>query len=297
MKVIRSALTGYCHGVSETIRKANTCLRLAEKKNLNCYSIGQLIHNNDVSAHYEKQGLKIVNNPEEAEPGVALIRAHGIPQSLRRSFLEKGFILEDATCVNIKKTQSMIMEANRSGRTVVLLAVRSHAESLCLQGTEDPSQPGKPIPVFLVSSEEDLKNLFDTVDQACPITLVVQTTFEQGRYEKLSNMIMEHYPDCEKGNSLCYACLKRKKAAEDLCGLCQAVVVVGGLNSENTKDLAKYIQRQGCMVYCVENVSDMDSDFEEDVRKNRIETIGVCSGTSTPSEIIDAVCERLESLN
>ncbi len=297
MKVIKSALTGYCHGVSETMRKANSCLTLAEKKNLNCYSIGQLIHNTDVSTYYEKRGLKIIRKPEDAEPGVALIRAHGIPQSLRQDFGKRGFILEDATCVNIKKTQKIIIEDCKAGRALVLLGVRSHAETLCLQGTEDPSRPGSVIPLNLVSNEEDLKALFVSVEKSQPVTIVVQTTFEQGLYEKLSSLIMEHYPDCKKGNGLCGACLKRKKAAEDLCSICQAVVVIGGFNSENTKDLAKYIQKRGRRVYCVENGSDIDSDFEEDIRRNGIETIGVCSGTSTPSEIIDHVCERLESIN
>lgn len=297
MKVIRSRLTGYCHGVSDTIRKANSCLKLAQKKNLDCYSIGQLIHNNDVSSYYEERGLKIIRNAEDVQPGVALIRAHGISQTLRRSFEEHGFILEDATCVNIKKTQKIMLDAVRQKRTVVLLGVKGHAETLCLQGTEDPAEPGKSVPVILVSSQEDLLSLYSSVETSALVTVVTQTTFPQELYNLLFEKISEHYGDCVKGNSLCYACIKRKQNGEELAGQCQAVVVVGGSNSENTRDLAKHIESCGCPVFCLENQDDIDSEFETEIKQKGIATIGVCSGTSTPSEVIDAVCNRLKALN
>ncbi|MCR5760913.1 MAG: hypothetical protein K6F82_02785 [Sphaerochaetaceae bacterium] len=297
MKVLKGKLTGYCHGVSQTLHKASSCLKTAKKKNLNCYSIGQLIHNRDVSTYFEEQGLKIIKKPEDGEPGVALIRAHGITCALRRSFEDRGFILEDATCVNIKKTQKIIVDSYRHGRTIILFGVKGHAETVCLQGTEDPSKPGKSVPMMVLSSEEDLENLFSSVDSSTPVTVVVQTTFPDEMYGKLFDAVSSHYPDCKKGNGLCYACIRRKQSAIDLASSCDAVVVVGGRNSENTKDLAKYVEKNGSTVFCIENKNDIDSSFIQTLKEKNIETIGVCSGTSTPPEVIEDVCECLKALN
>ncbi|MCR5761339.1 MAG: hypothetical protein K6F82_05035 [Sphaerochaetaceae bacterium] len=296
MKVIRSRLLGYCHGVSETIDKAYESLSLAKEKNLNCYSIGQLIHNKDVSSHFEKKGLKIIKSPEGVEPGVALIRAHGITEKLKRQFLECGFILEDATCINIRNTQNLIRQAVKENRKVILLGVKGHAETVCIQGTENPDMPGVSLGIRLVSSKEDLVTLYEEVPASTPVSVMVQTTFPHALYRELMEDLFNHYTDMKRGNSLCYECIRRKTSALEMAGECQAIVVLGGKNSENTKELAESIEREGIRVFRLENRHDIDEHFISVLKSEKIETIGVCSGTSTASVVIDGVCEALEEL-
>ncbi len=287
MKVVKSKTLGYCHGVASTLQKAQYCIDLAKHSNRKAYSIGTLIHNPDVVKSFSDQGLEVIPD-SDCQAGIALIRAHGIADKVRNEFAEKGFELIDASCVNILHTKQVIKNDSSQGRRIVLLGIPSHAETKCLIGTEGCE-------CILVSSENDLKALFENVPADEKITLVTQTTFPQVQYEKLSNAILKYYADCKIGSRLCPDCIKRKKDGLELASEVDAVVVVGGKNSENTKDLASFISGSGKPVYLFENVNDFTSQTDRALGK--FKSVGVCSGTSTPIEIIDAICEHLVGLD
>ena len=286
MKVIRSRKLGYCHGVAETLKKADLCIQKGLTENRPFYSIGKLIHNGDVVRTFESRGLKVIDKPD-TEKGFALVRAHGIPDRLRSDFLNSGFELIDATCVNIQHSKKEILKAWSDGRSVVVIGVKNHAETDCLLGSKD-------VPCFLVSCEDDLKGLFSSVSSGVPVTVVTQTTFLQTDYEKLSGKIKEHYKDCVFANRLCLECLIRKDCVSEIAPSCDVFVVVGGKHSENTKDLVKYCETFGKPVWHVENIDDFSSELDKEIV--RFDSVGICSGTSTPMQIIDKVCEHLSTL-
>jgi 4-hydroxy-3-methylbut-2-enyl diphosphate reductase len=103
MKVVRSKVIGYCFGVSNTINKAEECIQRSKDEKLPCYSIGQLIHNKDVVEHFMSEGMVNSESPDGLEPGIALVRAHGIPESLRRRYENAGFRIVDSTCPIVAK--------------------------------------------------------------------------------------------------------------------------------------------------------------------------------------------------
>lgn len=286
MEVCKSKTIGYCHGVASTLEKAQYCIDTAKSRNKNAYSIGKLIHNQDVVKAFEEQGLKVISDSAHSS-GIALVRAHGIADSVKDDFEKHGFELVDATCVNILYTKKVIRQESAQGRKIVLLGVKGHAETECLMGTQG-------VDCFLVSSREDLERLFESVCPNQKITLVTQTTFPQSLYKELSGKIAEHYKDCEIGNRLCPDCIKRKKDGMELAEKVDAVIVVGGKNSENTKDLALFIADSGKPVITLENVRDFNADIDEALK--RYSKVGVCSGTSTPIEIIEGVCKHLADL-
>ncbi|MBQ5365244.1 MAG: hypothetical protein IIU49_04150, partial [Spirochaetales bacterium] len=177
MKVVRSKVIGYCFGVANSIDKAVECIEMARKENLPCYSIGSLIHNKDVVGYFSAQGMKNSEGPEGLEPGIALVRAHGIPEKLRRAYTDAGFKVVDSTCPIVAKGANTVRKAAQKGYKTVIIGVKGHAEAIGLMGVE--LHDGSPVRSRLVSCPEDAENLINSgeLNPDDEITVVVQTTF------------------------------------------------------------------------------------------------------------------------
>jgi 4-hydroxy-3-methylbut-2-enyl diphosphate reductase IspH len=87
MQILRSKVLGYCNGVSRVIELAQECVDRAHNEGVNAYSIGWFIHNPHVVARFAAQGMIHIDSPVGIEPGIALVRAHGITDILRNAFL------------------------------------------------------------------------------------------------------------------------------------------------------------------------------------------------------------------
>lgn len=293
MKVVRSKVIGYCFGVSNTIEKAGLCIDKAREENLPCYSIGQIIHNKDVVKYFTDLGMKVTEWCEGFEPGVALIRAHGIPDSLHRSYQEAGFILIDSTCPIVAKGASALRKAARNGKKTIIIGVKGHAETIGLQGVETSEGP---VDSLLICSMEDAQALVDggRFSEDDEIVVVVQTTFPEKEFNSIRRYLKTYFKNIRFSTTPCGATSSRIRAAKELAEQCDAVFVIGGRNSENTKDLARALEETGKPVYCIENQKDLDNDLLEKV--SGFSTVGICSGSSTPTSVIRAVEDKLEKL-
>jgi len=289
LEIIRSSVLGFCYGVKSTIEKANSCLKAGKKENLPAYSIGALIHNPDITEYFEKEGLKVIKKPEDAQPGIALIRAHGIPDQLREDFIKAGYRLVDSTCQNILLTKQKIRQYHKEGRTIIVLGVKNHAETLCLLGTK--SEDGEDIKCIFVSNLDSFRDVAEALDPDTPVLVVTQTTFPKELYFQAVAVFRLHFKNIVIGNKPCRSCVMRQASAMSLADECDAVIVVGGKKSENTSNLADAVRQSGKPVWLIENSSDMDDSFIEEIRK--FDKVGVCSGTSTPAVIIEEVIAKL----
>ena len=294
MKVIRSKVIGYCFGVANTIEKAGLCIEKARDENIPCYSIGQIIHNKDVVRRFTDMGMKVTEWPDGFEPGVALIRAHGIPDSLRRKYLQQGFSLIDSTCPIVDKGASALRKAAQNGKKTVIIGVKGHAETIGLQGVEQPE--GTLVPSHLICRMEDAQQLVASGDipETEEIVVVVQTTFPEKEFYAIRRYLKAHFKNIHFSTSPCGATSSRIKAALELSSQCDAILVIGGRNSENTKGLARSLEVTGKTVFCVENEKDLDADLLN--KLSGFNVVGLCSGSSTPTSVIRAVEEILEKL-
>ncbi len=294
MKVIRSKVIGFCFGVSNTIAKADECVALAKEKGLPCYSIGDLIHNKDVVKNYTDLGMTSIKSGEGLEPGVALVRAHGVPDSVKREYSEKGFIVVDSTCPIVDKGAQTIRKAAQKGLKTIIIGVKGHAETIGLQGVE--TSEGKVVESLMIYSLDDAKALVksDVLAADEPIVVVVQTTFPVSTFEEIKKVLRGHFSEIRFSNSPCGATMARKKAVVELAGQSDAIVVVGGRNSENTRGLARVVAEIGKPVYCIENVNDLDEELRSEL--SGYSCVGLCSGSSTPTTIVRGVEEILEWL-
>ena len=126
--------------------------------------------------------------------------------------------------------------------------------------------------------------------------VVVQTTFPDAEFQTIRKILKSAFKEIRFSNQPCGATAKRQKAAIELAGECDAVIVIGGKNSENTKVLARVVEKNtGKPVFCIENASDLGSDIIREL--SEFSSVGICSGSSTPTATIRKVEEILEGIS
>ncbi len=305
MKVIRGSIIGFCFGVSNTVDIATKCLNKAKERNLPCYSIGALIHNKDVVDDFREKGLFVIKSPQDvpnnssnkfsnkcSNKGLVLIRAHGITDKLRRAFNDAEFELVDSTCPIVLKGINALREAAKTNRKLVVLGFENHAETIALLGVED--ERGESLKITLLSSVKDSENFILKEDSKTPIYVVTQTTFPQDLYKEVVSSLRSHFNDVSLGNAPCPACHKRIENAVETASKCDCAIVVGCVESANTKNLAHEVQKIGKTVFLVENAKALDDTMIEKIAS--FATVALLSGASTPMWVIDEVEKRLKEI-
>lgn len=294
MEVVRSEIISYCYGVSNTLNLADECLKMAKEKGCPCYSIGSLIHNMDVIEKYRQLGMEPVHSPEGLKPGVALVRAHGISDAMKRDFEKAGFIIVDSTCPTVQKGARRLRDAVKGGRKAIIIGVKNHAETNGLLGVE--VEEGKTVGATLVCDYTQAKSLIQNRELSSreKVFVVTQTTFPEKEYMAIRKLFSSYFQDIVFGNRPCPSCEGRKLAALKVLDVCEAAVVVGGSKSENTKDLARRLYELKKPVFLIENASSIDDELI--AKLSSFEKIALCSGSSTPLWVIDEVAGILKRI-
>ena len=284
MQILRSRVLGYCNGVSRVIELAQECVDRAQKEGLNAYTIGWFIHNPHVVARFASQGMKHIDSPYGVEPGIALIRAHGITDTLRNEFLEANFTLIDGTCGTVAHSQQLVRNV-ADNQEVVIIGLKTHSEVVALSGVMGKNN--QVVPVTVVESEEDLKQIdsHSTKQLLC----VVQTTFESDKYDYCLKLLKESFGDrVVVANRLCPSTKRRHDALLEMMLIVDAILVIGGRMSANTTALAKLVEDGNIPVWHIEDKSEIPEEIFS------FKKVGVTAGTSTPEEDIRAIIEVLE---
>ena len=127
MKVMVAEKCGFCPGVRNAISTAERILA-ATPPNEQVYSLGPIIHNEDVVERLADSGLRTVGSAEQIDSGTVLIRSHGVsPRELERLH-EKGLRIVDATCVLVKRVQQIAKQLEEEGYEVVIIGEENHPE-------------------------------------------------------------------------------------------------------------------------------------------------------------------------
>ncbi|MHC1691717.1 MAG: hypothetical protein AB9828_01660 [Sphaerochaetaceae bacterium] len=283
MEIIQSKNMGFCLGVTHVVDLAEECLKEAVEKGLPAYSIGWFIHNPHMVGYFIERGMRHIDHPQDGPVGVALIRAHGIPDPLRKEFLDAGYSLVDGTCRNVANSQAII-RSSMGNDHVVIAGIRGHSEVAALSGVCDDK--GHVVPCHVVETPQDVQLLPHSKGR---YLLMTQTTFPGTQYREIFMAMKERFGQkLVIGNHLCPGALRRNKALTELCRQVEAVVVVGGRTSANTVALTKIVREAGLPVWHVESASEVTAAMRSFAR------IGLTAGTSTPQMDIDAVLKALE---
>ncbi len=274
---------GYCKGVSHVIQLAQEVVDRAKKEKRKAYSIGWFIHNPSIVNHFISQGMEHLEAPDDREPGVALIRAHGIPDDLRERFRSAGFTLIDGTCPTVAHSQQLIRDIRKQDHALII-GLHAHSEVAALSRVRNAE--GTYTPVQVIESVQEAQKV--TFPAGGKIVSVVQTTFEHELFHEIMEILEERFPSrIEMANILCPSTKRRHESLLAMLEEVEAVLVVGGKMSANTKALAELVDSHDKPVWHIEDASQIPFEIYS------YASVGITAGTSTPEEDISSVIETL----
>jgi 4-hydroxy-3-methylbut-2-en-1-yl diphosphate reductase len=276
MKIELAESHGFCFGVKRAIKIAE------ENKDSDTY--GPLIHNSKEIARLEsdfKVGLVEDFNTFKKGDKV-IVRTHGIVKDELSSLHKTGVDVIDATCPFVTKPQEIAQEMSEEGYDVIIFGDDMHPE---IKGVKSYATHG----AFVVTSKEELKKL----KLRDKIALISQTTRKVEDYLEISNYLIPRYKEVRVFNTICNATFENQLAVRDISELADVMVIIGGKNSSNTKQLFNIAKEKCFYSYHIEDESDIDYSWFKDK-----EFCAISAGASTPDwiikNVIDAIRKRVD---
>lgn len=265
---------GFCYGVRRAIKIADDALQ----KNRNIYSLGPIIHNPQVVNEYEKKGLKVVENVEEAKTAI-LIRSHGVAPQIYEHLNDLSIECIDATCPFVKEAQDYAKQLYKENYTVVIIGDKYHPEVQAHIAyanykaivINSPSQVGE------IKSDK--------------IGVISQTTQSVDNFVTIVSELVKIAKEIRIFNTICDATEKRQESAKEISKVSDIMIVIGGKNSANTRKLYEICLNYCSKVYHIETKQELKKEWFNDV-----ENVGITAGASTPSWLIEEVIKSIEKI-
>ena len=278
MKLSLAKTAGFCMGVR---RAVDLVLDASNRSDVSVCTFGPLIHNSQVLEILKNKGIFILDKIPEKGQGTVLIRAHGVPPQDKLSLEQAGFYVIDATCPRVIKVQTIIHKYAKSGFNTLILGDDDHSEVKGLMGYTQNNG-------HVIQSVDDLKKL----PEFPKAIMVAQTTQNHDLFSQVAAFIEVNHPHYLIYNTICDSTSKRQAEVKEIAKHSDAVVVVGGKNSGNTKRLAEIVSQQNIPSYHIETEEELPELEFQDYQR-----VGITAGASTPNWIINRVCHRLETMS
>lgn len=244
------------------------------------YTYGPLIHNPQELERLREDGIIPIGEEEDAPKAPVIIRAHGVtPKTLARLKRDAEKVV-DATCPKVSSIQTRISEYSGNGYSVVIAGEEDHPEVVGLLGYASGQ-------AFVVNTPEDI----DALPEMVKVLLVSQTTQDEQKYEKICQRFNERFPEGESLATICSSTHMRQSEIRKMVNEVDAMIVIGGRNSGNTRRLQAISEEAGLPSYHIESASELP--FNE---LKQLSVVGVSAGASTPDWIIQEVIEALEKI-
>ena len=266
MKILRANHLGMCFGVRDAI-----ALALSRSKSQPLTVLGDLVHNETVLKTLREQGVKFEHQVADVTTSTVMITAHGASERTMNSVRDRGLEVVQATCPLVHHSHQAVTELVQLGYHPVIIGKREHVEIRGL--TED-------LETFdVVLDEEDVAAL----NEKPRFGIAAQTTQPIERVRQLVSLIELRFPhsDIRFVDTVCQPTKQRQNAAIELARQCDAVIVIGGAHSNNTRELVNTCERYCDRVHHVQTADDLRAAWF-----NGDETIGITAGTSTPDDTI-----------
>ena len=281
LELARSA--GFCYGVRRAVQMAE----MAAEEGRPCVMLGPIIHNRDVIAYLESIGVGLVDTPEEVPPGTAvLIRSHGEGRPVHEALARLGRPVIDATCPNVSRIHQIVSRAEEGGRQVLIIGTRTHPEMAAIAGW-----CRRPV---VLEGVAELSNWLETAPERrdIPLTMVSQTTSTRFIWDSCVEKAKKECTNLKIFDTICNATCKRQSEAQALAARSDAMVVIGGRESSNTKRLAELCGALCPMVVWIERAAELEPS-----NLCRKASIGITAGASTPEWIIKEVYDKMSDEN
>jgi 4-hydroxy-3-methylbut-2-enyl diphosphate reductase len=255
--------------------------------------MGPLIHNPQVLDSLRNRGLRVLKEgelPPDLEGTTVIIRAHGVSPALEGKLLGRHAVLADATCPRVKKNQLKARSLEEAGFFLFIAGEKRHGEVAGLKGYA----PGARV----VSDSEEAAAAAAALRLKAPgvkTALIGQTTIGRGEYRVIAEAVSAVFPDLEIVDSLCPAARERQEALRGLCSQVDAVIVIGGRSSSNTRRLLDTALSLGKPAWLAESAAEFIQENGAAAVAG-YQVIGLSAGASTPNSDITGIEAVLAAL-
>jgi 4-hydroxy-3-methylbut-2-enyl diphosphate reductase len=279
MEIIVGEYAGFCNGAKNAVNKTNEILN-----GDSFYSIGEIVHNEEVVKYLKSKGLIVKNDLSEVPDNAKLIiRAHGEGIKFYQEAKKRNIELVDLTCGRVKLVHNKIL--GRKNSFVIIIGKKTHPEVIAHKSYSDTS--------YVVNSIDDINDCYQE-DLNCgkdKVYVVAQTTFNSELFDEIVNEIRKVFGNIEVDKTICNATSIRQKEAREIASKVDKMIVIGGKNSSNTQELAIEAGKCCKVVYLIQTKDDLNKEmFDKD------DVVGITAGASTPDKSISDVIEYLDLL-
>lgn len=278
-EVILAKNAGFCFGVQRAVEEA---IRIQKEENARIYTLGPLIHNNDVVKFLEENNIfsvELDDIDKLNEGDIIVIRSHGVSEEVLSILSEKKLKVTDATCPFVTNIQKKVKKYSQEGYHIVILGDKNHPEVIGINGWCNNSA--------IISKDGNLES--NIPQKVC---VVSQTTEKLKNWENLIKNLSTKVKELLAFNTICAATEVRQKSANEISKDVDSMIIIGGKNSSNTAKLYQIAKDNCDNTIHIENAKELPKDFINNSKK-----IGVTAGASTPDWIIREVLDIMNTEN
>ena len=284
MKVKTAKTAGFCFGVKRAVDKV---YELIENGVSPIYTLGPIIHNEEVVSDFEKKGVTVISEEDipKLREGTVVIRSHGVGRRIYDMLKTAGISFVDVTCPFVLKIHRIVERESRAGKQIIIFGDPSHPEVKGICGWCEGS-------CTVLRNREDAENFVP--DPGRIPCIVSQTTFNYNKFKELVEILCKKRYDNNVLNidnilnTICNATEERQKEAKNIAGEVDTMLVVGGRHSSNTQKLFEICKKECGNTYYIQTPVDLDSEMF-----HRSSYVGITAGASTPKKIIEEVQEHV----
>ena len=284
MKVKVAETAGFCFGVKRAVDKVYELIASGVSP---IYTLGPIIHNEEVVSDLEKKGVAVVSEEELSmlSGGTVVIRSHGVGKAVYDKLERLGLSYVDVTCPFVLKIHRIVERESRAGSHIIIIGDKEHPEVKGICG-------------WCLGGYTVIKNVQEAEDFMPPagkkLCVVSQTTFNYNKFQELVEILRKKRYDnnvlniLNILNTICNATEERQKEAQTVAGEVDTMLVVGGRHSSNTQKLFEICKKECGNTYYIQTPVDLDSEMFQ-----RSSFVGITAGASTPKKIIEEVQEHV----
>jgi 4-hydroxy-3-methylbut-2-enyl diphosphate reductase len=275
VKILRASHLGMCFGVRDAV-----ALALEESRRQPLTILGELVHNELVVNDLRARGIGVEEDAAAVKTPAVMITAHGASEKAMDRLRARRLQVLEATCPLVHYAHRAVHRLASEHYHPVIIGRSGHVEVRGL--TEDLEK------FDIVLTEEDVAQL----EERPRFGVAAQTTQPIEKVRRLVELIRQRFPCSEVKfiDTVCQPTKQRQTAAIELARQSDVVIVIGGEQSNNTRELAATCQAHCPRVHHVQGAGDLRAEWFEGAG-----TVGMTAGTSTPDCVIDAVQEWLET--
>jgi 4-hydroxy-3-methylbut-2-enyl diphosphate reductase len=276
MKVIVAEHFGICFGVRDAIAQAHA---LARKGPLTI--LGELVHNPIVREQLRAQRVQ-EQSSAIATTGRVMITAHGTSDKQRQALNKRGLEVADGTCPLVRYAHHQLQRLVRAGYFPVVIGLADHVEVRGLVGDFADA--------CVINEVADIRKL----PLRCRYGIVSQTTQPIDRVRALVAEIVRAHPNAKIrfADTVCKPTKDRQLALKKLIAAAEVIVIVGGRQSNNTRQLVETCRGAGKRSLHIERPEELQPEWFRGVA-----VVGLTGGTSALPETVEAVRRWLEKFH